>query len=123
MKKCLSQTWALTLATACLLVIDSGLDWYHETRPAGVYGYENGIVVAEFLALRGDTDAAVGILSDAVDYGWIYDWPWYLASPNLDSIRNDAKFQAVVEKLENNMRTQRDTYLALPNMGEFDLRQ
>jgi hypothetical protein len=87
-----------------------------------VYGILAGIVAVDFLALRGDKITALEKFQEAVDGGWIYSWPWYIDSPNLDSIRDEPEFQIVVEKLQNKMATQREALLALPDMGEFDLR-
>jgi tetratricopeptide (TPR) repeat protein len=101
---------------------DSGLDWYEQTRPTGVYSALSGIVAVDFLALQGDKNAALEKLKEAVEGGWIYSWPWYINSPNLDSIRGEPEFQTIVMQLQNNMTTQHDALMALPDMGEFDLR-
>jgi len=103
-------------------LIDSSLDWYQRTRPQGVYGWAIGIVEVDLLVAKNDYDAALRVLGKAVDWGWSYNWTWYIDSPNLDPIRDRPEFQAVVSKLRNDMKTQRGAYLALPDMGEFDLR-
>jgi TolB-like protein/tetratricopeptide (TPR) repeat protein len=103
-------------------IIDTSLDWYDSTRPQGVYGWDTGIVKADLLILKGDNDAALKILQEAVDYGWNYSWIWYIGNPNFDPVRDLPEFQAIVKQLQDDMTAQRETYLALPDMGEFDLR-
>ncbi len=100
----------------------TSLGWYDNTRPPGVYGWEVGIVKVDLLIVKGDNEAALRLLQEAVDYGWNYSWAWYMDSPNLDPIRDRPEFKAVVAQLNNGMETQREAYLALPDMGEFDLR-
>jgi TolB-like protein/Tfp pilus assembly protein PilF len=104
------------------VLIDAGLSWYETTRPIGVYGWDTEIVKADLLVLKGDEDAALRTIREAVDSGWNYSWTWYIANPNFDAIRDRPEFQATVTKLQNDMKTQREAYLALPDMGEFDLR-
>jgi len=104
------------------ILVAAGLDWYASTRPQGVYGWDTGIVLVDLLTANNDYDAALKALQEAADSGWNYNWPWYVDSPNLDPIRDRPEFHAVVAKLTNDMKTQREAYLALPDMGEFDLR-
>jgi hypothetical protein len=103
-------------------LIDSSFDWYQRTRPQGVYSWEIGIVEVDLLVAKNDYDEALRVLGNAVNSGWNYSWAWYIDSPNFDPIRDRPEFQAVVSKIQNDMETQRETYLALPDMGEFDLR-
>jgi len=103
-------------------LIDSSFNWYQRTQPQGVYSWAIGIVEVDLLVAKNDYDAALRVLGNAVNSGWNYSWNWYIDSPNLDPIRNRPEFQAVVSKLQNDMKTQREAYLALPDMGEFDLR-
>ena len=104
------------------VLIDAGLSWYDTTHPKGVYGWDTGIIRADYLALKGDEDAALRTIREAVDSGWAYSWTWYIANPNFDAIRDRPEFQAIVTKLQDDMKAQSEAYLALPDMGEFDLR-
>jgi len=104
------------------ILVGAGLDWYLSTRPQGVYGWDTGIVLVDLLTAKKDYDAALEILQEATDSGWNYNWPWYIDNPNLNPIRDRPEFQAVTAKLENDMKIQRYAYLALPDMGKFDLR-
>ena len=104
------------------LLASAAMKWHEITRPRNVYGYEIGIVIVDLLTFDGDTEAAVQTLQEAVASGWNYSWPWYIDSPNFDEIRDRPEFQVVVATLKEQMITQREAYLALPDMGEFDLR-
>ncbi len=103
-------------------LIAAAINWYETEIPKGVYGYVTGIAYIDLLALSGDRQAALTALRAAVDYGWRYGWPWYLASNNLDSIREAPEFQAILAELETDMATQLEVLRALPDMGEYDLR-
>ncbi len=107
---------------AAAALIAAGIDWYERELPQGVYGFVTGIAYVDLLALSEDSQAALSALRAAVDYGWRYGWPWYLASKNLDSIREAPEFQAIVAELEADMATQLEALRALPDMGEYDLR-
>jgi Tfp pilus assembly protein PilF len=109
-------------ADAAAALVAAGINWYETELPQGVYGYVTGIAYVDLLALSGDSQAALDTLRAAVDYGWRYGWPWYLASKNLDSIREAPEFQAIVAELEADMATQLEVLRALPDMGEYDLR-
>ena len=103
-------------------LIAAGIQWYEQAIPNGVYGSRTGIAYVDLLALNGERQAALDALRAAVDYGWRYGWPWYLASKNLDSIREAPEFQAIVAELDADMATQLAAIRALPDMGEYDLR-
>ncbi len=103
-------------------LIAAAINWYETEMPQGVYGYVIGLAYVNLLALSGDRQAALTELRAAVDYGWRYAWPWYLASKNLDSIREAPEFQMIVAELVADMATQLEALRALPDMGEYDLR-
>ncbi len=103
-------------------LIDTSLGWYRDTQVEGVYNEGLGIVYVGLLALDGDKQAALAALRDAVDSGWRWAWQWDLSDRNLDSIRDEPEFRAIVVELEHDMAAQLEAVLALPNMGRFDLR-
>ncbi|NGP54744.1 tetratricopeptide repeat protein [Thioalkalivibrio sp. XN8] len=51
--------------------------------------------VACFYAMKGDTDRAMELLERAVDNGW-GDKAWLETDPDLDSLREDTRFQALM---------------------------
>ncbi len=103
-------------------LILAGLAWYRKTQPATMHGYLTTIVDVSLLALRGDHQAALKALADAVEQGWKYDWRWHIGNPNLDSIRTTPRFAELETRLERETAEQLAAVRALPDMGEFDLR-
>ncbi len=66
-----------------------------------------GIADVQIYALQGKTEAALTALRQAIDEGWRQFW-WYYAEhdPNLDSIRNEPEFQAMMQEIRANMAEQ-----------------
>ncbi len=68
----------------------------------GLYGY--GSADADVHALLGRTEEAVSALRLAVDEGWWQHWRfWTELNPNLDSVRNEPGYHAIIEQLERDM--------------------
>jgi TolB-like protein/Tfp pilus assembly protein PilF len=65
------------------------------------------IADAAIHALRGDTQAALTALRDAIDQGWRANW-WYFLKhdPNFDAVRDEPEFQAIVEEVGSDMADQ-----------------
>ncbi len=71
----------------------------------GTWGY--GIKDVEAYALQGDSVQALAALRQAIDAGWRKNWRYHLEiNPNLDSIRNEPAFQAMVEEVRADMAAQ-----------------
>ena len=104
------------------LLIDSALRWHRENWPEGVHGYNLGVVDVELLALNGQPDEALRVLASAVEEGWRLAWPWTLYGANLRSLRDRPEFVAIEAVLKDDMAQQLDAALAMPHMGETDLR-
>ena len=62
---------------------------------------------AAIYSLRGDTNAALAALREAIDEGWRAYW-WYFLKhdPNFEAIRGQREFQAIVLELEVDMANQ-----------------
>jgi tetratricopeptide (TPR) repeat protein len=103
-------------------IIDTALHWYQSTQPDGVHGYLLSIVDVHLLALAGETERALETLRDAVDNGWRWEWQWALSNNSFDTLRDAPEFRQIVADIENDMAAQRQTILASPHLGEFDLR-
>jgi hypothetical protein len=79
-------------------------------------------VDVHLLALAGETERALETLRDAVDNGWRWEWQWALSNNSFDTLRDAPEFRQIVADIENDMAAQRQTILASPHLGEFDLR-
>jgi TolB-like protein/Tfp pilus assembly protein PilF len=97
-------------------------EWYAQTQPAGVFGYVHGLVPAELQAVAGEDDAALAMLQQAIDNGYIWQWQWEFANRNFDRIRERPGFRQVVAQARARMAAQRENLAATPDQGEFDLR-
>ena len=80
---------------------------YIRTRPMlGWVGYQTSD--AEILAIRGQTDEALTALESLVKAGWRANWRYLLEqNPNLDSLKNEPRFEAVIATLEADTSAQR----------------
>jgi len=104
------------------LLVDSAIEWYEKTVPAGVYRYPNGIVKPELLAVGGQPETAIGELRKAIDSGWRLQWRFYLLGRNLDSISEDPRYLEIVNEVEADMARQGEALRNTPYLGEYDLR-
>ena len=84
----------------------------------GHTGY--GIADAQIYTLQGKTDEALAALRQAIDDGWRQYW-WYHAEhdPNLDSIRNEPKFQAMMDEIRTDMAVQLERVREMERNGEL----
>ena len=61
----------------------------------------------QIYALKGQTAEALTALREAIDAGWRSLWWYYLEhDKNLDSIRDEAEFQAMVEEVRADITAQ-----------------
>jgi len=65
------------------------------------------ISIVQTYALQGQTAKALAVLRDAIDSGWCNQW-WYFLErdKNLDSIRDEPEFQAMVSEIRADMAEQ-----------------
>ncbi len=76
----------------------------------------------EILALQGKHAEALAALREAVDEGWRALWRHFLLyEPNLDSIRDEPEFQAIVDEIEADMAAQLERVREMERNGELDL--
>ncbi len=100
----------------------AGLATFDQLNPKRIRGFDFGIEDVEFLALSGDVDAALDRLQEAVDGGWTLGWQESVLGKNLEPLRDQPRFKAIVAALEARTVEQAASFAAIPHLGEFDLR-
>ena len=94
-------------------ILSESQDQIAETIRVGFYGF--WVSDVQILALQGKTDAALAALRQAIDQGWRTDWRFFFyVDPNLDSIRGEPEFQAMLLEVKEDMAAQ------LERVGEMD---
>jgi len=89
-----------------------------ETIRVGFYGF--WVSDVQVMALQGRTDAALTALRQAIDQGWRTDWRFFFyVDPNLDSIRDEAEFHAMLQEVQNDMAAQRERTREMEAAGEL----
>ena len=90
-----------------------------ESEPRlGYVGFK--IQDVEAYALLGDTEKALSVLRTAVDDGWRYDWRSSLKyATSLESIRDEPRFQAIIDELESETAAQLSRVNELKANGEL----
>jgi len=89
-----------------------------ETIRVGFHGF--WVSDVQVLALQGKTDAALAALRQALDQGWRTDWRFFFhVDPNLDSIRDEAAFQAMLQEVKEDMAAQLERAREMEADGEL----
>ncbi len=101
-------------------LLDRSLAFIQGIPRLSFFGYQ--IVDVQIYALQGKTEAALTALRQAIDEGWRRFW-WYYAehNPNLDSIRNEPEFQAMMEEVKADMAAQLERVREMERNGELEL--
>ena len=85
-------------------------DAVEQMRLAQGSGYSLGIEPAQIAAIRGQHDKAIELLDQAIEDGWtLYATVIYI-DPKFDPLRDDPRFQAVEQKLRDNLAAHRQWY-------------
>lgn len=107
---CQQQTGRAEQAEALL---QSFSDWVARTRNEQGPWLVVGIEQAWLHALEGDHDAALAFLEELVDDDWRYYW-WGLDYyyPSFRPLRDRPEFQAMIQRLEDGVRQQREAFEA-----------
>ena len=86
-------------------LLNGALAYVQNTPRLGWFGY--GFSDVAIYALQGETEKALNALRQAIDAGWRRYWRYTLEiDPNLDSIRNEPAFQAMVEEVRADVASQ-----------------
>ena len=93
-------------------------DQIAETIRVGFYGF--WVSDVQILALQGRTEAALAAVRQAIDQGWRTDWRFFFhVDPNLDSIRDEAEFQAMLQEVKEDMAAQLERAREMEADGEL----
>lgn len=85
-------------------------------------GWHGGFWVSDvqILALKGKSTEAIAALQTAANDGWRSLWWYYLRhDPNLDSIRVEPEFQAIVAEIESDMASQMQRIVEMEQAGNI----
>jgi tetratricopeptide (TPR) repeat protein len=100
------------------LLLESSRAFIETIQRLGLHG--SWISDVQIYALQGRTAEALGALREAIDSGWRSLWWYYLKHDrNLDSIRNEPEFQAMVKEIEVDMATQLERVRGMEREGEL----
>ncbi len=89
-----------------------------KTIRVGIYGF--WVSDVQILTLQGKTEEALSALRQAVDQRWRTDWRYFFyVDPNLDSIREEPEFQAILSEVEKDMAAQLERARAMEANGEL----
>jgi TolB-like protein len=84
------------------LLLEKSLTAIRDMPRLGLFGY--GSADAEIHALQGRSEEALSALRLAVEDGWWRYWYlWTELNPNLDSIRDEPEYGAIIARLESDM--------------------
>ncbi len=83
------------------IVLVTALEFIQDVPRLGLNGYQ--VKDAEIHALLGNTDEALEALDEAIEQGWRRFWWLAKQNPNLESIRDEPEFQAMLAALEADM--------------------
>ncbi len=99
-------------------LLDRSLDRIRSRPRLGWLGY--WIADVQVYAQRGDKRRALASLRKAVDQGWRAEWWWSLARPDLDVLRDEPEFQAIVDEIRADMATQLAHVREMERSGELE---
>ena len=86
-------------------LLNSSLKYIQDIPRLGFFGY--GLSDVRIYALQGETQKVLTTLRQAIDEGWRYMWRYYLEhDPNLESIRHEPEFQAMLAEIKADMAEQ-----------------
>ncbi len=100
------------------LLLEKSLAFIETIPRLGDWGYWSADF--EIHALQGKVEQALATMEDAVQKGWRYRWWFAERNPNLDSIRNQPEFQAMMDMIRADMAAQLARVQEMEARGELE---
>jgi len=95
-------------------LLEAVLGFDDPTYGSKFYNGSRGIANVHALAISGRTDEAIKALRAAVDNGFAFSWEWFTElNPNMDSLRDDPRYQAMMSEIKSEMARQLKTLQAI----------
>ncbi|MEJ2384217.1 MAG: tetratricopeptide repeat protein [Xanthomonadales bacterium] len=91
-------------------LIDATLEHIQRSRKLQAGGWMAGPEDALLYALLGDDDAALRALDAAISQGWMFYSHAVIRDPALDGLRENPRFMALVDRLQQNLARERQWY-------------
>jgi TolB-like protein len=117
--------WPLTLAAnaacksgqqvLCDQLVDAGLEATPRMRLILGGGFLIGTENVQFLALKGEKEAAIREFRRIVDEGWRFSWEFTLYSASLSSIANEPEFIEILEEVRADIDQKRQLFYETRN--------
>jgi TolB-like protein/Tfp pilus assembly protein PilF len=104
-------------------IIQAGLAFYEQPIWQGRRGFLHGITDVELLAVAGRPDESLLKLREALAFGVATFWRFNLDTSVLESLKGLAEFERIKAELGADTAAQRQQVLAMPDLGELDLRE
>ena len=105
-------------------LLDRSLDYAESTTIPRLHWYPFAYGIpqqVQIYALQGKPQKSLEALRQAIDNGWRgLWWYWLEHDPNLDSIRQEPEFQALVEEIRADMAAQLERARAMEAKGELE---
>jgi hypothetical protein len=89
------------------VLLEAAIADYEQEYVRGVANWPMGIAKAEALAQLGRNDEAIVELQRVIDDGWRLLWQWdTIFNPSFDGLRDDPRFDELVEYMEMDLAEQ-----------------
>ena len=91
-------------------LLDTMLETVTRSRKLQAGGWRLGIEDVQVYSLQGKKEEALAALEEAVDSGWMFYAFTVWDDPSLDALRDDPRFDELVDRMRNNLAEQRQWF-------------